>query len=210
MLIFLRSDFGQRGKELRGEIMLCHSRASGNPEKRCISYMFWIPIFMGMTFVICTLPLDVKAKLTNSLHENKRQYGSEIITKSFSDEKRNFTGKKVYELPLFGWQVEVLYTNGKSFSEAARPKGNKIKRQLITEKEANTIADFLFPKKERGSYKKQVTNANFISHFFDNGVVSYEMKLDGRRKQHIGIIGVRTVLYHEGQTFKDVMINAYH
>ena len=198
------------GKEKKYNLM-CHSRLRGNPEKRCTRCTFWIPIFMGMTFLIFTFSPCATAKLTNNVHENKRQYGSEVITKYFSEEEgRSFTGKKVYQLPFFGWQVEVLYTNGMSFSEAARPKGNKVNKQLITEKEANAIADFLFPKKERGAYRKQVTNANFISHFFESGVVSYEMRLDDRRKRQLGVSGVRTVLYEKGQTFKNIMINAYH
>ena len=166
---------------------------------------------LAMTLVSLAFMPFTSAKLTNNVHENKRQYGSEVITKYFSEEEgRSFTGKKVYQLPFFGWQVEVLYTNGMSFSEAARPKGNKVNKQLITEKEANAIADFLFPKKERGAYRKQVTNVNFISHFFESGVVSYEIKLDDRRKRQLGVSGVRTVLYEKGQTFKNIMINAYH
>ena len=150
------------------------------------------------------------AELENKPNENERLYGKELSVKQFSDDKKKFTGKIVYEFPLLGWQIEALYVDGKSFSEAARPKGNKVKKTIITEKEASAIADILFPRKHRGPYKKQMTNANFVSHFFDKGVVSFEMQLDARRRNHIGIIGIRTVLYNNGQTFKTIKVNAYH
>ena len=150
------------------------------------------------------------ATLGNSVNENKRSFGNELITKQYSDEKDDFIGKKKYQFPYFGWQLEALYIDGKVISEAARPQGNKVVKKMITEKEANVIADVLYPRKERGSYKKQVTNANFISHFFEYGVISYEMLLDSKRKNHIGVIGVRAVLYSKGDKFKDIMINAYH
>ena len=167
-------------------------------------------IFIFLLTLILLLSSGALAKLGNRPGENERQYGDEIVSKQFSDDKRDFTGKKVYALPFFGWQLEIIYTNGRSFSETARPKGNKVKKSILTEKEANTIADFLFPRKTRGPYKKQVVNANFVSHFFENGVVSYEMQLDKKRKNHTGVIGVRTLSYNDGATFKNVMINAYH
>ena len=80
---------------------------------------------------------------------------------------------------------------------------------MISEREANAIADMLYPRKERGRYRKQIKNAHFLSHFFEHGVVSYEMQLDARRKHHIGVIGVRTVLYSDGNKFKSIKVNAY-
>lgn len=150
------------------------------------------------------------AKLGNNTSENRKQFGNEIITETFTEGEKNFSGKKTYQLAYFGWQLEAIYKDGESFSEVARPKGNRVTKQLITENEANVIADVLFPKKDRGPYRKQVKNANFISHFFEYGVVSYEMRLDSRRKNHVGVVGVRTVLYSNGSRFKDIMINAYH
>lgn len=163
-------------------------------------------------FLICFFLFQNKAlsKLGNTVSENQRQYGRELETKQFSETDRNFSGKKIYQLPYFGWQLEAIYKNGKSFSETARPKGNKVKTNMIKEREANTIADFLYPKGKRGSYKKYVKNANFLSHFFEYGVVSFEMQLDKRKKNHLGVIGVRTVLYSDGNTFKSIKINAYH
>ncbi|MBI3591566.1 MAG: hypothetical protein HY094_09360 [Candidatus Melainabacteria bacterium] len=151
-----------------------------------------------------------QAKLGNKVHENEKQFGKELITKQFSETEKNFTGKKIYQFPLHGWQVEAIYRDGRSFSETARPKGNKVKNQMLTEREANVIADMLYPRKDRGSYKKQIDNANFVSHFFEYGVVSYEMELDKRRKKHVGVVGVRTVLYSDGDKFKNIMVNAYH
>jgi len=150
------------------------------------------------------------AKLDNKVTENKKQFGVELFTKQYSEEERNFSGKKTYEFPLFGWQVEVIYKDGRSFSETSRPKGTKVKKYTISEREANVIADILYPKKERGAYRKQVKNANFISHFFEHGVVSYEMQLDKKRKYHVGVVGVRAVLYSDKLTFKDIKVNAYH
>ena len=173
----------------------------------------WIPIFMGMTLAgsgSILYPNSVIAKLGNKVSENQRQYGKELITKQFSEGEKNFAGKKAYQFPLYGWQVEAIYKDGRAFSETARPKGNKVQKQMITEREANVIADILYPRRERGQYRKQVDNANFVSHFFEHGVVSFEMQLDKRRKNHLGVIGVRTILYSNGDVFKNIMINAYH
>ncbi len=147
--------------------------------------------------------------LGNKVSENQKQYGKELISKQFSDNEKNFSGKKIYQFPLQGWQLEAIYRDGKSFSETARPRGNKVKKPMITEREANVIADIMYPRKERGKYRKQINNANFVSHFFEDGVVSYEMKLDGRRKNHIGVIGVRAILYSNGDKFKSIKVNAY-
>lgn len=163
-----------------------------------------------MTLVSLLFIPPAIAKLDNKVNENQKQFGYEIKSKQFSDEGKNFSGKKVYHFPLFGWMLDVIYRDGRSFSESARPKGDKVKKYLITEKEANIVADVLYPKKERGAYRKQIKNANFISHFFERGVVSYEMVLDKRRKNHIGVKGIRAILYSEGEKFKDIMVNAYH
>ena len=163
--------------------------------------------------LLCFLLLfqsNAQARLGNKVNENQRQYGSELVSKQFSDGDRKFSGKKTYKLPLYGWQVEAIYKDGRSFSEAARPRGNKFKQEMISEKEANVIADMLYPRKERGRYRKQIKNAHFISHFFEYGVVSYEMKLDKKGKNHLGVIGVRTVLYSDGRSFKSIKVNAYH
>ena len=150
-----------------------------------------------------------QARLGNSVKENQRQYGNELSSKQFSESNRNFSGKKTYNFSLYGWQVEAIYRDGKSFSEAARPKGDKVKKEMISEKEANVIADMLYPRKERGRYRKQIKNAHFVSHFFEPGVVSYEMQLDKRKKHHVGVVGIRTILYSDGQTFKSIKVNAY-
>ena len=170
-------------------------------------------IVCSMLLVSCVLFLfgsNTQAKLGNKISENQRQYGRESSSKQFSESGRNFSGKKMYNLPLNGWQIESIYRDGKSFSETARPKGNKVKKYIISEREANIIADKLYPRKERGKYRKQINNAHFISHFFEEGVVSYEMQLDGRKKNHIGVIGVRTILYSDRKTFKSIKVNAYH
>lgn len=164
-----------------------------------------------LVFVLALInPFSAKAKIHNSVKENENQYGKEIVSKQFTDNFWKFAGKKVYNCPLFGWQIEVLFKDGKSYSETARPKGKRVKKDLITEQEANVIADMLFAKANRGPYKKQIKNAHFISHFFDNGVISYEMQLDSRGKNHIGVKGVRAVLYSNGYKFKDIKVNAYH
>lgn len=150
------------------------------------------------------------AMVNNSIRENERQYGKSISSTQYSQSWFKYSGKEIYQHPFFGWQVEVLYKDGKSIAETARPKGKNVKKPMISEQEANVIADSLFTKRDRGDYKKQVKNANFISHFFENGVVSYEMKLDDRKRNYMGIIGVRTVLYSDGARFKDIKINAYH
>ena len=160
--------------------------------------------------LIMFLATNAYAKLGNKLSENSRQYGLELISKQFSDSNKHFSGKKVYQLPMFGWRLEVLYSDGESFSETARPKGDKVTKKILSEKEANVIADILYPKRDRGPYRKQVKNANFVSHFFEYGVISYEMQLDRRRKNHIGVTGVRTVLYSNKDKFKNIKINAYH
>lgn len=168
-----------------------------------------VRLFIYLLFMIFIFPACVCAKLGNSISENRRQYGKELITKTYVEEDRHFAGKKVYPFWLFGWEVEAIFRDGKTFSESARPKGSRVKKKLITESEANVIADMLFPKKDRGAYRKQVKNANFISHFFENGVVSFEMELDQRRKNHVGVKGVRTILYSNGEIFKDIKVNAY-
>ena len=154
--------------------------------------------------------LHAQARLGNKASDNQRQYGNELSSKQFSEANRNFSGKKAYQLPLYGWQVETIYRDGRVFSETARPRGNKVKKQIISEREANVIADMLYPRKERGQYRKQIKNAHFISHFFEEGVVSYEMQLDKKGKSHVGVIGIRTILYSDGKTFKFIKVNAYH
>ena len=168
-----------------------------------------LPLLLASCFLLLFVS-SAQARLENSVKENQRQYGSELISKDFSGNNKNFSGKKTYNLPLYGWQIEAIYRDGKSFSETARPIGNKVKKEMITEREANPIADMLYPRKERGRYRKQINNAHFLSHFFEDGVVSYEMKLDKRKKHHIGVIGVRTILYSDGKSFKSIKVNAYH
>ena len=184
MLIFLVLEFGQKEKMKRNFF-----------------------IFLASLLLFQS---TAHAKLENSVKENQRQYGRELSSKQFSDNNRNFSGKKTYQFSLYGWQVEAIYRDGESFSESARPRGNKVKKEMITEREANAIADMLYPRKERGRYRKQIKNAHFLSHFFEHGVVSYEMQLDKRKKSHIGVIGVRTVLYSDGKIFKSIKVNAYH
>src|SRR3989338_11253609 len=166
----------------------------------------YLNIFIVL-FIIIFLSNHAFAKLGNKVSENQRQYSKELITKQFSESEKNFAGKKAYQFSLYGWQVEAIYKDGRAFSETARPKGNKVTKQMITEKEASVIADMLYPRKERGQYRKQVDNANFVSHFFEHGVVSFEMQLDKRRKNHLGVIGVRTILYSNGDIFKNIMVN---
>ena len=147
--------------------------------------------------------------LENKVTENEKQYGKELSSSQFSESSKSFAGKKVYQFPLYGWQVEAIYRDGKVISESTRPKGKKIIKSLLSEKEGNTIADIMYPKKERGPYKKQIKNAHFISHFFEHGVVSFEMKLDKNGKNHLGVIGVRTILYSNGDSFNNIKVNAY-
>ncbi len=168
-----------------------------------------IGISLLIIIIITLIPLQVFATLDNDINQNKKQFGNELSSRQYSDDKKSFIGKKIYQLPLFGWQVEAIYKDGKSFSETARPKGNRVKKNMITEQEANVISDMLYPKKNRGPYRKQIKNAHFLSHFFEYGVVSYEMQLDNKRKKHLGVIGVRTILYSNGDTFKKIKVNAY-
>lgn len=165
---------------------------------------------LSVSCFLLLFPINALAKLGNKINDNQRQYGKELSSEQFSEKNKNFAGKKIYQLPQFGWQVETIYRDSKSFSETARPIGHKVKKEMISEGEANAIADMLYPRKERGKYKKQIKNAHFISHFFEHGVVSYEMKLDKKGKKHLGVIGVRTILYGNGTTFKSIRVNAYH
>lgn len=150
------------------------------------------------------------AKIGKTLSENSKLYGNEISSVDYCEDKKNYTGKKTYQFPSFGWQLESIYKNGKSFSETIRPKGNKVSKKLITEQEASSIAAAVYPREERGMYRKQVKNAHFISHFYEHGVVSIEMQLDNRRKQHVGVIGVRCIVYSDGASFNNIKVGAYH
>lgn len=166
-------------------------------------------VFCILALFIFQLNTDAAfSKIGNDTKADKKQYGKELSSKEFTD-KKLFSGKKSYPSPLFGWQVEALYKNDVSYSETARPKGFFVKKKIIDNKEANSLAHILYPLYERGPYRKQVKNANFISHFYEHGVVSFEMELDKRRKNHIGVIGVRTVKYNNGEIFKDIKVNAY-
>ena len=113
------------------------------------------------------------AKLDNKINENERQYGKSINETQFSDKKSDFAGKIYYDFPLHGWQIVALYRDGKVISETVRPRGFKVKKEILSEREANAIGDIVYPRKERGPYRKQINNANFISHFFDKGVISF-------------------------------------
>ena len=161
-----------------------------------------------LVFLLVQIPAN--GKIGNTLSENSKLYGNELSSRDFSDDKKNFSGKKVYQFPYFGWQIESIYKNGKSFSETIRPKGGKVARKTITEQEASTIAASVYPREQRGMYRKQVKNAHFISHFYENGVVSLEMLLDKSRKNHVGVIGVRCILYSDGANFNSIMVGAYH
>lgn len=170
--------------------------------KNLFSYLF--ALSLGL------LPLAGVCKLNSSLTQNKWLYGKELKITQFSDSMKNFNGKITYKVPNTDWNVLVTYTNGKSFAEAARPSSTS-RRRFLSQSNANAVADTLFPKKDRGIYRKQVKNARFISHFFQNGVVSFEMKLDPKNKSHIGIEGVRVHKYQNGTSFsKAVKVNAYH
>ncbi len=166
--------------------------------------------YIGIFYLLLCMTLPLQAKIGNKLTENEKQYGKDISTRQFSDDKKNFSGKVIYQFPLHGWQVESIYRDGKSFSETIRPKGSKVNKKLLTEKEASSIASISYPREDRGLYRKQVKNAHFISHFYDNGVVSLEMKLDSSRKKHTGVIGVRCIKYSDGETFSKIKVGAYH
>ena len=174
------------------------------------SFNYWILIFVGITYCLFSFFLPTNAAIGNKINENQKQYGKETDSIDFSEKSRTFAGKKTYKFPLYDWDVEVLYRDGFSYSESARPKRVFVNKKMISEKEANIIADLLYPKKERGPYKKQIKNAKFISHFFEHGVISFEMKLDEKRKKHLGIIGIRAILYSNGDNFKNIRVNAYH
>lgn len=164
--------------------------------------------FVFVFLLISTLPAF--ARLGNTVSENKRQFGKELLTKEYIGTGKSFCGKKIYQFPLYGWQLEAIYRDGKSFSETVRPKGNKVSKEMISEQEANVISDALYSRRTRGGYRKQIKNAHFISHFFEHGVISYEMRLSKIRKKHVGVIGVRAILYSNGDTFKKIKVNAYH
>lgn len=152
--------------------------------------------------------LPAKSKIRSTFDENKKNLGKLIDKEIYNDDKESFAGRVFYKLLNSDWNVEVLYKDNLSYSETARPTSSSTKK-IIQQAEANIIADTLFPVAIRGPYKKMVKNAKFISHFFNNGVVSFEMQLDKRGKNHIGIIGVRTILYSDGDTFSKIKINAY-
>ena len=192
--------------ELRHRVPRSGRLPSGATHSEVESFIGILILLLCFVFLFGS---PVQARLENKVSENARQYGNELDSKQFSDSNRNFSGKKTYRLPLYGWQVEAIYRDGKSFSESARPRGNKFKREMISEKEANVIADMLYPRKERGRYRKQIKNAHFVSHFFEPGVVSYEMQLDKRKKHHVGVVGIRTILYSDGKIFKSIKVNAY-
>lgn len=206
-------------------IELCHCEPNGMRRGNLLTFLRWFRqpfrtsrndmkkllfLILCLLVSISLFPVNTQAKLGNKINDNQRQYGKELSSEQFSEKNKNFAGKKIYQLPQFGWQVEAIYRDSKSFSETARPIGNKVKKEMISEGEANVIADMLYPRKERGKYKKQIKNAHFISHFFEHGVVSYEMRLDKKGKKHLGVIGVRTILYGNGTTFKSIKVNAYH
>ncbi len=201
MLIFLVWEFGLK-QRMKNE--------AGGMKHEVGEYRNKIILLLLASCFVLLFPINALSKLDNKVNDNQRQYGKELSSEQFSEKNKNFAGKKIYQLPQFGWQVEAIYRDSKSFSETARPIGNKVKKEMISEGEANAIADMLYPKKERGKYKKQIKNAHFISHFFEHGIVSYEMKLDKRGKKHLGVIGVRTILYGNGTTFKSIKVNAYH
>ena len=167
-----------------------------------LAYLLILALFL--------LVIPVNAKIGKNLSENSKLYGGEISSVDYCEDKKNYTGKKTYQFPSFGWQLESIYKNGKSFSDTVRPKGSKVSKKIITELEASSIAATVYPREERGMYRKQVKNAHFISHFYENGVVSIEMQLDEKRKQHIGVIGIRCIVYSDGASFNNIMAGAYH
>ena len=192
MLIYLLWETGQK---LKASALIISARA-----------MNYSLIFLILLFVYCCPSYGA---LENKISDNEKQYGKELVSKQFSEGVKSFSGKKVYQFPLYGWQVEAIYKDGKVISESTRPKGKKVIKEMLSEREGNVIADIMYPKKDRGPYRKQINNAHFISHFFESGVVSFEMKLDQRGKNHLGVIGVRTVLYSNGDRFKNIKVNAY-
>ena len=104
--------------------------------------------------------------------------------------KGDLLEKIKYRVPKNDWHIEAIFANGIAFSETARPTVVS-RKKAISLVEANVIADYLFPKKDRGRYRKQVKNAHFTSHFFENGVVSFETAINPKTKQAVGYSGVR-------------------
>jgi len=166
--------------------------------------------FYILITAILLFQLPVSAKIGNKPADNQKQYGKEISSKNYCEDKKNYAGKAIYQFPLYGWQIETIYKDGKSFSETVRPKGSKVSKRLLTEYEAASIAAIAYPREERGPYRKQVKNAHFISHFYEFGVVSLEMQLDKSRKKQTGVTGVRCIKYSDNETFSKIMIGAYH
>jgi hypothetical protein len=166
--------------------------------------------FILLITTILLFQFPVSAKIGNKLADNQKQYGKEMSSKNYCDDKKNYAGKAVHQFPLYGWQVETIYKDGMSFSETVRPKGSKVTKKIITEYEAASIAAVAYPREERGPYRKQVKNAHFISHFYEFGVVSLEMLLEKSKKKHVGVIGVRCIKYSDNETFSKIMIGAYH
>ncbi len=53
------------------------------------------------------------AKIGKTLGDNSKLYGNEISSVDYCEDKKIYTGKKIYQFPSFGWQLESIYKNGK-------------------------------------------------------------------------------------------------
>ena len=95
---------------------------------------------------ILLFQFPVSAKIGNKPTDTPKQYGKEISSHNSCEDKKNYAGKAIYPFPLYGWQVETIYKDGKSFSETARPKGSKVSKRLLTEYEAASIAAITYPR----------------------------------------------------------------
>lgn len=183
---------------------------SGLNQKPAKNKMRKINLFLSCLLIFFSISItEGMCKLGNSPIQNKWMYGKTIEEEEFSNSNEPFSGKITYRLPKTDWYVTVIYSKGKSYSETARPHKGSTKT-YYTNQESFQIADDLFPRNNRGLFKKEVKNARFISYFYDNGVVSFEMKLDSKNKSHIGVEGIRCLYYHGGTTYNtETMVNAY-
>ena len=107
-----------------------------------------LDVIIILFILLALFPIPSFAKIGNKIHENERQYGKELEKKQFSEQKKDFAGKIYYNFPLQGWQIIALYRDGKVISETIRPRGHMVKKDMISEREANAIADIGWSRKK--------------------------------------------------------------
>jgi hypothetical protein len=157
--------------------------------------------FLILALIVNTL--SAQARLNASFLENKTQYGEPVMLEKLPTAS-GFTGFATYWLDR-DWKLVAFFRNDKVRSEHLMPRDTK--NPKLTRDEVRQRAFKMFWQSHRGAYQKKITFPRAEGHFFDNGLITYEYKLDGNRL--IGYQGIKVLIYENNQPYYKINPKAY-